>query len=193
MKKTLLLLPLTITSLSLAASIPPVKFQALHQSISDATNNLENILFDKTSGIIAHSKQNKPTKAKLETSEQTFQDNKIELERTLYTFLDQLATTEPSKNFPTDWSFDLPDYPDIEEQPVLQQEYENLMNAFHSVINKERYIAHFFKLWLTDNYESEVIALFYTIGQDLVARSLDDVTHAYYEYVYAMKEVYNIK
>lgn len=193
MKKALLLLSLAITSLSFGASISPAKLQALHQNISDATDNLEAILFDNKSGIIAHNKQNKPTKAKLDTNEQDFQNHKEELERTLYTFLDQLATTEPSKNFPTDWSFDLPDYPDIEEQPVLQQEYENLMNAFHSVINKERYIAHFFKLWLTDNYESEVIALFYTIGQDLVARSIDDVTRAYYDYIAALKETYGIK
>ena len=167
MKKQVLIGLMILTTVSVqAASIAPAKFQALHQRISDATDNLRTILFDPKTGIISHGKQNKSAQAILSANEQAFQDSKAELESALYELLDLIATTEPSKNFPDNWSFDFPDYPNIEQQELMQEEYENLMNGFHGIINKERFVAHFFKLWLTDDYEDEVIGLFYSIGQD---------------------------
>lgn len=194
MKKSILVgLMMLITASMQATSLAPAEFQGLYQRISDATNNMQTILFDTKTGIIAHSKELKPTKATLDANEQAFQDAKSEIESALYKLLDHIAASGPSKNFHQDWSFDVPNYPIIEEQQILQPEYENLMNAFHGVLNKEKFCAHFFELWVTNNYEDHVIGLFYDIGQDLVARSINDMAYVYYGYVDRVKELYSIK
>jgi hypothetical protein len=194
MKKTVLLTLIAGTSSLLSAgSVAPEKFRTLYETITTSTNTIESLLFNTKTGIIAHNKQNKPTKEKLEAHGQAFDEAIANLEQALYKFLDLLATTDPSKNFQQGWSFDLPEYPTLEEQKTLQQESGNLMNAFQSIINKEQFVSHFFNLWLTEDYEDVVISLFYTIGQDLVARSIDDLNHAYDFYLDRLAEQYSIK
>lgn len=193
-KKIALLTLIAGTSgLLTAGSLTPEKFRTLYDDITTSTNNIESLLFNTQTGIIAHSKQNKPTKEKLDAHGQAFDENIANLEQALFKFLDLLATTEPSKNFQQGWSFDLREYPTLEEQKTLDPEYRNLMNSFHAIINKEQFMSHFFTLWLTDDYENEVISLFYTIGQDLVARAIDDLKHAYDFYLERLAEQYNIK
>lgn len=193
-KKIALLTLIAGTSgLLTAGSLTPEKFRTLYDDITTSTNSIESLLFNTQTGIIAHSKQNKPTKEKLDAHGQAFDENIADLEQALFKFLDLLATTEPSKNFQQGWSFDLREYPTLEEQKTLDPEYRNLMNSFHAIINKEQFMSHFFTLWLTDDYENEVISLFYTIGQDLVARAIDDLKHAYDFYLERLAEQYNIK
>lgn len=194
MKKQFLLLGLSILpSISLhPASIAPAKFQNVHERISTATQELETLLFDAKAGIIAYS-STKPTAAALTNHENQFDEQKAALETAFYELLDLLQSSEPSKNFPDNWSFDLPDYPVLEEQPAMQQEYQSLMNGFHGIINKEHFVAHFFDMWRTNDYENEVIGIFYAIGQDLIARSIDDLSAAYYNYVNRVKELHGIK
>lgn len=194
MKKTALLTLIVGTSNLLSAgSMAPEKFHDLYETITTSTNTIESLLFNTKTGIIAHSKQNKPTREKLEAHGQAFDEAIADLEQALYKFLDLLATTAPSKNFQQGWSFDLREYPTLEEQKMLQQESGNLMSAFHGIINKEQFLSHFFNLWLTEDYEDVVVSLFYTIGQDLVARSIDDLKNAYDVYLDRLAELYNIK